>query len=181
MPPNMLDRVKGIEAFPSVGGVGGLQDVMEPMSHLITPGGLERHANITHTHTHARARTHTHTHTPIQSKACKYTPLNSPQSLVWGQATQHNDIINSRTLVCWLTVSPAVQVLYGSTVAGFFFFCVSCSSVLNDVDVTMDGMFAENPRSWGSLSQFSWGHVSPLLADVTQHRLMCHWSCYMLN
>lgn len=81
----MLDRVKGIEAFPSVGGVGGLQDVMEPMSHLITAGGLERHANTTHTHMHG--------HAPIQSKDCKCPPLTSPQSPVCPDRT-HNIMIS---------------------------------------------------------------------------------------
>lgn len=74
----MLDRVKGTEALPSVGGVGGLQDVMEPMSHLITAGGLERHANISHTHTHTR----TCTHPGYSIKKLHIYPLTSPQSPV---------------------------------------------------------------------------------------------------
>lgn len=103
----MLDRVKGIEAFPSVGGVGGLQDVMEPMSHLITAGGLERHANKTHTH----AQTHTYSIKRLQMPPLDLTPV----PCVSRQDTQHNDIINSRTLL-----TDCRQAPQGSPVAGIF-------------------------------------------------------------
>jgi len=69
---------------------GGLGDVMEPMSRLITARGPERHANPAHTHTQRYTKTlslrqsHTHTntqtHTHIQSVLTPYplTSLGSP-------------------------------------------------------------------------------------------------------